>query len=138
MKSPESHHNITPQPHPELSPSDVIRIQLEALQFNDEQDTGVETAFQFASPGNRVYTGPLSRFKQIVRNPAYNIMLNHRMAYYEKVAVTGDIAQQRVRIVGKDNQMVIYTFILSRQRGDRFDGCWMTDIVSVDAILWLN
>ncbi len=138
MKSSQEYNNITPEPSPDLTPSDVIRIQLAALQHNDEDDGGIATAFQFASPGNRVYTGPLSRFKQIVRNPAYSIMINHRLAELEPVTVSGDVAQQRVLVTGNDSQMVIYTFVLSRQRGDRFHGCWMTDGVSVDAMLWLN
>ena len=40
-------------PKPALSPGDVIRIQLEALRHNDEQDRGIAVAFLFASPINR-------------------------------------------------------------------------------------
>lgn len=129
-----------PHPAPELSPADVIRIQLEALQHNDSRtDDGIETAFQFASPSNKVYTGPLSRFKQIVRNPAFSIMLNHRSAEYEEAHVSGDMAQQRVTVSSSaGNQTIIYTFILSRQRDDKYQGCWMTDGVSIDAMFWLN
>jgi hypothetical protein len=127
-----------PYPAPELSPAEVIRIQLEALQHNDSRtDDGIETAFQFASPGNKVYTGPLSRFKQIVRNPAFKIMLNHRSAEYEEPHIADDVAQQRVTINGV-GETVIYTFILSRQRDDKYQGCWMTDGVSIDAMFWLN
>lgn len=134
-----SEHNILPQPRPDLSPDEVIRIQLDALRENDTgNDTGIATAFNFASPGNRVYTGPLSRFKQIVRNPVYNVMLNHKRAEYDPVLVSGTIAQQRVMITGEASQTVIYTFTLSRQREAKYRDCWMTDGVSVDAMFWLN
>lgn len=134
-----SERNILPQPRPELSPDEVIRIQLDALRVNDkETDEGIATAFNFASPGNKVYTGPLSRFKQIVRNPVYNVMLNHKRAEYDPVLVMGNIAQQRVLIVGAESQTVIYTFTLSLQREAKYRDCWMTDGVSVDAMFWLN
>jgi hypothetical protein len=134
-----SENNILPQPRPDLSPDEVIRIQLDALRDNDKStDEGIATAFNFASPGNKVYTGPLSRFKQIVRNPVYNVMINHKRAVYESVVVSGNVAQQRVLIVGEESQTVIYTFTLSRQREARYRDCWMTDGVSIDAMFWLN
>ncbi len=136
---PQREPNTLPQPKPEFSPDDVIRIQLEALRDNDAgNDDGITTAFNFASPGNKVYTGPLSRFKQIVRNPVYAVMLNHRNADYESVLISGTVAQQRVMITGENSQTVIYTFTLSRQRDPRYRDCWMTDGVSVDAMFWLN
>ena len=68
------------QPNPNLTPEDVIRIQVEALQNNDSQDTGIEITFRFASPANRQLTGPLNRFKRMVRrgvdagpNPKANV-----------------------------------------------------------------
>ena len=41
-----------PVPSPELSPRDVVRIQLSALKHNDtpEPDAGIATVFRFASP----------------------------------------------------------------------------------------
>ena len=54
-------------PDPALSPGDVVRIQLEALRRNDEQDRGIAVAFRFASPANRTNTGPLSRFIAMIK-----------------------------------------------------------------------
>jgi hypothetical protein len=132
------HDNAVPQPAPELSPAEVIRIQMEALQHNGKDDRGIETAFQFTSPNNRAFTGPLTRFRQIVRNPAFSIMLNHKHAAYEEPLIAGDAAQQRVTISGRNGQVVMYTFALSCQRDGEYDGCWMTEGVSIDAIFWLN
>ena len=62
------------RPHPDLSPVEVVGIQIDALIKNDDphEDAGVETAFRFASPGNKVNTGPLSRFIQLAHSPAYS------------------------------------------------------------------
>ena len=58
------------EPDPSLSPQDVVSIQIEALQHNDTPyvDRGIEVTFNFASPTNKRVTGPLERFKAMVRN----------------------------------------------------------------------
>lgn len=54
----------SPDPSPDLSPDQVVRIQLDAMARNDEPapDSGIATAFKFASPENQAQTGPLDRF----------------------------------------------------------------------------
>ena len=47
-------------PEPELTPNDVVRIQLLAMQQNDDNDFGIEVTFRFASPANKKQTGPLN------------------------------------------------------------------------------
>ena len=37
-------------PEPELKPNDVVRLQLLAMQQNDDSDFGIEVTFRFASP----------------------------------------------------------------------------------------
>ena len=93
-------------PDPSLSPHDVVRIQIEALQHNDTpyEDRGIEVTFNFASPTNKRMTGPLERFKLMVRNPVYGPMIDHRSAEYQNVKVEGDFAQVDVILESKDGQ----------------------------------
>ena len=72
-------------PAPELSPGDVVRIQLEALRHNDDRNRGIDVAFRFASPANRASTGPLSRFIGMIRNGPYALMLGFGAASYGPV-----------------------------------------------------
>ncbi|MCB0196910.1 MAG: DUF4864 domain-containing protein [Anaerolineae bacterium] len=118
------------QPNPDLTPEDVVRIQVEALQSNDSEDTGIEIAFRFASPDNRQITGPLHRFVNLVKNPAYRPMLNHKEAEYDAIEISDDTAQQRVTIIGADGSANVYLFELSKHDTPSCDGCWMTDSVS--------
>ena len=83
-------------PAPVLSPEDVVRIQLEALRHNDERNRGIEVAFRFASPANRVHTGPLPRFIGMIRNGPYALMLDFRAVSYGPVESNGTQARQRV------------------------------------------
>lgn len=118
-------------PNVSLSPEQVVRAQLEALADNDEPygDHGIEVTWRFASPENKVFTGPLGRFKQMVRGPVYGAMIGHRAASYETVAVEGGTATIDVILRTPGGAFAGYRFRLSQQRGGPCDGCWMTDAV---------
>ncbi len=119
------------EPDPSLSPQDVVSIQIEALRNNDVpyEDRGIEVTFNFASPANQRMTGPLERFKVMVRSPIYGPMIDHRTAKYENLMIEGEIAQIDVILTSKDGEYLGYRFILSRQHGNRYEGSWMTDAV---------
>jgi hypothetical protein len=117
------------RPNPDLSPEEVVKIQVEALRNNDELDKGIEITFRFASPANKEMTGPLNRFVRLVKNPSYRPMLNHRTAEYAPIKISGDTATQRVTITGADGKASVYVFELSKQDLPDCQGCWMTDSV---------
>lgn len=118
-------------PTPALTPEDVVRIQLEALRHNDERNRGIEVAFRFASPANRVHTGPLPRFIGMIRNGPYALMLDFRAVSYGPVESNGTQARQRV-ILTDATTSVTYWFYLSRQSKDPYVDCWMTDAVFIE------
>ena len=119
-----------PEPSPDLSPAEVVRIQVEALKRNDDPTpgAGIATAFRFASPGNRAATGPLPRFDRMVR-AGYADLLGFARAEYGELTVTGDRAVAAVTLVQRDGRRVTYGFALSRQTAGAYAGCWMTDAV---------
>jgi hypothetical protein len=124
-------HPALPQPSKQRQPQDVVRIVIEALARNDEPfaDAGIETTFAFASPANKVNTGPLAKFAQMVRNPTYGIMIDHVEHEFSEVVRMGNRAYQMVRIVGANGAEVIFAFRLSLQAEGEFEGMWMTDAV---------
>ncbi len=128
----EEEAETLPVPKPELAPDEVVRIQLESLQNNDDTNKGIETAFNFASPGNKKFTGPLVRFIKMLQTPPYNSMLNYKSAEYEPIEIAGDTAVQRVKLTGVDGQTVTYIFQLSKQTEAPYQDCWMTDGVAVE------
>jgi hypothetical protein len=120
-----------PQPSRLHQPQDVVRIVIEALAHNDEPfaDAGIATTFAFASPANRVNTGPLTKFRQMVRNPVYGVMINHVEREFSEVVQMGNQAYQMVKIQGATGVEVIFAFRLSQQIDGEFEGMWMTDAV---------
>ena len=66
-------------PSKEITPFDVIKIQLTALQNNNEpyKDAGIKQSWNFAHPRNKEMTGPLPRFKKMLYDENYVILINH-------------------------------------------------------------
>ena len=116
-------------PEPELKPNDVVRLQLLAMQQNDDSDFGIEVTFRFASPANKKQTGPLKRFIRLVRNPPYHPLLNHINATFLELTVEEDFAVQDVIITTSNGKRIGYRFRLSIQKGPLYPDCWMTDSV---------
>ncbi|HKK49644.1 MAG TPA: DUF4864 domain-containing protein [Alkalispirochaeta sp.] len=116
------------EPSPELTPREVVQIQLRAFGNNNAEDEGIEIGFRFASPDNRRRTGPLPRFAAMLKGPAYGVMLEHDRAEYAEVVVRDGQAVQRVRLIRGDT-VAVYDFYLRRQSGTDCQGCWMTEAV---------
>lgn len=119
------------QPSPSLTPEAVVQVQIEALRRNDipNPDAGIERSFRFASPSNRLVTGPLAHFITIVRSPPYSPLLNSISATVTDTQVEGDQAKVLVQIVSASGQEVYYLFLLSKQQTGACRNCWMTDAV---------
>jgi hypothetical protein len=118
--------NGAPSPNPDLSPLEVVRLQLDALRRNGElgDDEGIATAFRFASSANRAVTGPLDRFARMLKNSLYKPMLDHASARFGPVQDDGEVARLQVVLFGRMGEVAAYDFTLSR---DEETACWLTD-----------
>ena len=119
------------QPSPSLTPQEVVQVQIDALRRNDipSADAGIKRSFRFASPSNRLVTGPIDHFIEIVRSPAYSPLLNSISATVADSQVEGEQAKVLVQIVSGSGREVYYLFLLSKQQNGEYRGCWMTDAV---------
>ncbi len=117
---------------PALSAKDVVSIQLEALKNNDEprQDAGIKQTYALAHPRNKMLTGPLPRFTQMLEGPMYRMMLNHRAHTIEEVAQSDSRAVFGVTI--EDAAGEVYKFRWTVQKIDSGEdaGAWATVAVS--------
>jgi len=115
-------------PSATLTPEQVVQIQLKALRLNDSLNRGIEVAFRFASPDNKLHTGPLPRFISMMNERPYSLMLDYENVAYDPVEIVDDFARQRVTLISS-GMIVAYEFYLSRQRTGNCLGCWLTDAV---------
>ena len=118
--------NGGPFPSPDLSPLQVVGIQLDALRRNDQlgHDAGIAITFRFASAANRAVTGPLERFAGMLKDPLYRPMIDHDSARFGPAQVEGDVARVQVVLFGRGGEVAAYDFTLSK---DEDTGCWLTD-----------
>lgn len=115
-------------PSAKLTPAQVVQIQLKALRLNDARNRGIEVAFRFASPNNKLQTGPLPRFISMIQQRPYSLMLEYENVAYDPVEIVEDYARQRVTLISS-GIIVAYEFYLSRQTQGDCLGCWLTDAV---------
>ncbi len=120
-------------PSAELSPVDVVRIQLAALKENGPSNEGISQAFEFASPANRSSTGPLERFATLFEGPLYSGMVNHDRAEVMPPFIENTTAIVPVVLVAADGTEWRYLFILSRQRAAPYENMWLTDAVQLQS-----
>lgn len=119
------------RPNPHLTPEQVIKIQLDALQNNDltQNNEGIRIAFRFASPWNQSSTGPIERFIHMVKNPMYCRMIGFEVAKLDPIEIVGNRARQNVSLFKNGRMIALYRFTLSKQVEKPFVDCWMTDNV---------
>jgi Domain of unknown function (DUF4864) len=118
-------------PDPDLSPAQVVAIQLDALQANEaETDAGIAQTFAFAHPDNKRLTGPLPRFAQMIKGPQYRILLNHQSHEVREVSRTDHEAVFAVTVTTRSGEIVGYRWSVAKVTEGEHAGAWMTIAVS--------
>jgi len=132
MLTAQSHASELLSPDPEMNPQQVVSIQLEALRINDVpyQDAGIAQVWAFAHPDNKLLTGPLSRFTQMIKNEAYRILIGHTDHKIELVSKTITEALFAVSVTASDGKVYGYRWNVKKVLSGEFAGAWMTSAVS--------
>ena len=119
-------------PNISISPERVVEIQLRALQQNDDPSSefGIAQTWAFAHPNNKRITGPLERFKAMIKGPHYRMMLNHREHKIKPVVMTEGYALFDVFIVTESELEASFKWEVSKVISGNYQGCWMTIAVS--------
>ena len=120
-------------PDNSILPSEVIKIQLVALMNNDNEfkDSGIEQTWNFAHPNNKKNTGPLPKFKMMIKGDSYEMLLNHLSHTITELGSSNKWAQFEVIILDKDKiyhkfNWQVEKFTLEGPLQD----CWLTTMVS--------
>ena len=119
--------------NPNLSPVDVLKIQLNSLKINDNPypDAGIDQTWELAHPDNKKFTGPLSRFKTMIYSDDYKILLNHISHEIEILLESDSIYVFKVNVKTKDNEIYFYEWQITKVKNeDPLKECWLTTSVS--------
>ena len=122
-------------PSPNLSPEDVVEIQLLGLKLTKGDSSSLEMrqVWAFAHPANKAMTGPLARFATLFDMPAYRPLLGHVSHQIIRLSLSEDYAQLQVQITGTDSRSYVYLWVVARASSGPEAGSWMTMSVSAPA-----
>ena len=121
------------KPKPTLKPIDVLLIQLNSLKNNNipYKDAGIEQTWEFAHPNNKIITGPLDNFKQMIYSENYKILISHENNEVTILKETDNISIYKVFILSNDKKKYYYIWQVEKVLLDGyFKNCWMTTKVS--------
>ena len=121
------------EPNSNIKPSEVVRIQLLGLQNNNEvfNDSGIEQTWNFAHPMNKQATGPLDRFKEMLKSNNYQMMINHISHTITQVRRGDDWVQFEVIILDKEKIYHKFNWQVEKFIEDGpLKDCWLTTMVS--------
>ena len=121
------------QPSSEIKPSDVVKIQLLGLQKNNEkfEDSGIEQTWNFAHPNNKKATGPLDKFKRMIKGNNYQMMINHLSHTITQVKRGDSWVQFEVILLDKEKIYHKFNWQVEKYTGDGpLKNCWLTTMVS--------
>jgi len=121
------------KPNVSLKPFDVISIQLNSLQRNNIpfKDAGIEQVWEFAHPNNKILTGPLEKFKEMIYSQNYKMLIEHENSEIIILSENANKAVYKIFILSNDKKKYSYIWQIEKvtQEGD-IKNCWMTTIVS--------
>ena len=121
------------KPNSDIKPSEVVKIQLSGLQKNDLnfKDSGIEQTWNFAHPNNKKVTGPLPKFKMMIKGDSYQMMLDHLSHTITELGSSDKWAQFEVIILDKNKIYHKFNWQVEKYTLDgSLKDCWMTTMVS--------
>ena len=121
------------KPNNNIEPYQVVKIQLKSLKKNNKptKDNGIEQTWIFAHPNNQKNTGPLGRFKVMIKGKSYEMLLNH--LEHKVVEVESDDLTALFEVTVLDQKKAYYKFNWQLEKYTKdgpLKGCWLTTIVS--------
>ena len=121
------------KPNNGIEPYQVVKIQLRSLKENDnpKKDNGIEQTWEFAHPNNQKNTGPLDRFKTMIKGKSYKMLLNHLEHKVVEVKSSDLTALFAVTVLDKDKTYYQFNWTVEKYTKEGpLKGCWLTTMVS--------
>ena len=125
------------KPNNGIEPFQVVKIQLRSLKQNDmpQKDYGIEQTWEFAHPNNQKNTGPLNKFKTMIKGKSYRMLLNHLDHKVVKIRSNDLMAIFEVTVLDKDKVYYKFNWTVEKYttKGPLQD-CWLTTMVSAPCL----
>ena len=121
------------KPSANIEPNEVVKIQLSALMKNDfpNKDSGIVQTWEFAHPNNQKVTGPIEKFKNMLKTDSYSMLLDHSTHEVLEVYKSDKVATFEVTVLDKKKKYYKFKWQVEKYiiEGTLKD-CWLTTAVS--------
>ena len=121
------------KPNSGIEPVQVVKIQLRGLMKNDNpsKDSGIEQTWEFAHPNNQRYTGPIEKFKSMLKGASYSMLLNHKEHKVVEMYLTKEVAMYEVTIMDENKKYYKFQWKVEKYKSSGpLKDCWLTTSVS--------
>ena len=121
------------KPSSNIEPYKVVKIQLSSLMKNNypNKDSGIKQTWEFAHPNNQKYTGPLEKFKIMLKGESYKMLLNHLDHKIVAVQVGNGFADYEVTVLDVEKKYYKFNWRVEKYQLDgNLKNCWLTTMVS--------
>ena len=121
------------KPSIDIDPKKVIKIQLTALMKNDfpYKARGITQTWEFAHPNNQKITGPIERFKNMMKTDSYSMLLNHTDHEIMEVYISKDVATFEVTVLDVSKKYYKFKWQVEKYNIEgALKDCWLTTAVS--------
>ena len=121
------------KPSTNIDPKKVVKIQLSALMKNDlpNKDSGIIQTWEFAHPKNQKVTGPIERFKNMIKTDSYSMLLNHSNHEISEVYMSKKVATFEVTVMDLEKKYYKFKWQVEKYNGEgALKDCWLTSAVS--------
>ena len=121
------------KPNNGIEPYQVVKIQLRSLKNNDDpfKNAGIEQTWEFAHPNNKKYTGPLEKFKSMLKSDMYEMLINHIEYKIDIISASENSATYRVTVLDEEKKYYQFEWIVQKyDKSGPLKNCWLTSGVS--------
>ena len=121
------------KPSKEIKPDQVVKIQLKGLMNNNSPytDIGIEQTWEFAHPKNKKFTGPLEKFKKMIKGDSFNMLVDHKEHEIKQVYLNENVATFLVTILDSDKNYYKFKWQVEKYNDEGpLKDCWLTTAVS--------
>tara|TARA_B000000437_G_C11511964_1_gene251482 strand:- start:4 stop:468 length:465 start_codon:yes stop_codon:yes gene_type:complete len=121
------------KPNKKIKPVEVVKIQLDGLKKNDisYKDRGIEQTWEFAHPDNKIFTGPLDRFKQMIKGESYKMLLNHKEHKISEIYSDDNKVVFEVVVMDVNKKYFMFRWQVEKYlESGLLKNCWLTTVVS--------
>ena len=121
------------KPNSDIKPVQVVKIQLKGLMKNDSpyKDQGIEQTWEFAHPNNKIFTGPINRFKEMIKGESYKMLIDHTNHEIKEIYLNDELAIFEVTVMGNDKKYFKFKWQVEKYlNSGPLENCWLTMVVS--------